>query len=165
MTITPALLTETIHSTVADWIAAGRIADTFEIGNGHCYDFADEIMNRLGSTEYGNGYTPTDSFGRLIDVCTEDWWARVLRPDGTDAGEAEAFTIDIARLRREGAPLPGWIRDDDTEIAQTIGSMTHNWLVLDGRHYDATCPEGADHFLVMPFFANQIAQISPSSQT
>src|SRR3546814_15897713 len=85
---------------------------------------------------------PADSFGRLVDVCTEDWWVRILRPDGTDTGEAEAFTIDIARLRREGAPLPDWLQNDDLEAAQTIGAMTHNWLVLDGRHYDATCPEG-----------------------
>ena len=159
MMITHALLTETIEATLADWIAAGRVLKASQVGNGFCYEFAEEVMTRLGSTEYGDGYMPSDSFGRLVDVCTEDWWVRVLRADGTDAGEAEAFTIDIARLRREGAPLPGWLQDDDVEAAQTIGSMTHNWLVLDGLHYDATCPEGADHFLDLPFFANQIDRL------
>src|SRR3546814_2997067 len=108
---------------------------------------------------------PADSFGRLVDVCTEDWWVRILRPDGTDTGEAEAFTIDIARLRREGAPLPDWLQNDDLEAAQTIGAMTHNWLVLDGRHYDASCPEGAAHFFEMPFFANQIARLRSSARS
>src|SRR3546814_8118165 len=75
-------------------------------------------MTRLDSTEYGDGYMPADSFGRLVDVCTEDWWVRILRPDGTDTGEAEAFTIDIARLRREGAPLPDWLQNDDLERSE-----------------------------------------------
>src|SRR3546814_11326774 len=63
-------------------------------------EFAEEVMTRLDSTEYGDGYMPADSFGRLVDVCTEDWWVRILRPDGTDTGEAEAFTIDIAQIGR-----------------------------------------------------------------
>lgn len=163
---TAAELGETIKAILADWIAAGRVQNVTEVGNGHCYDFAEEVMTRLGWKEYGWGYLPEDSHGRLIDVATEDWWNRKRKPDGSDAGEAESFTIDIARLRREGAPLPQWIEDDDIEIAQFLGSMTHSWLVLDGRHYDATCPDGAAHFFEMPFFANQIARLpNPADQT
>src|SRR3546814_1348344 len=108
-------ISETIEATLADWIAAGRVTHASQVGNGFCYEFAEEVMTRLDSTEYGDGYMPADSFGRLVDVCTEDWWVRILRPDGTDTGEAEAFTIDIARLRREGAPLPDWLQNDDLE--------------------------------------------------
>src|SRR3546814_2443505 len=80
MTITSALLTETIEATLADWIAAGRVTHASQVGNGFCYEFAEEVMTRLDSTEYGDGYMPADSFGRLVDVCTEDWWVRSEEP-------------------------------------------------------------------------------------
>ena len=135
------------------WIMAGTVADARAIGDGHCYDFAQAVMRRLGVAGHGAGYAPEDSHARLVDVVTEDWWTMVVDDDGDE--EADPFHMDIPRLRREGAPLPSGI-DDDT-LAGLLGAMTHNWLVLDGRHHDATCPEGADHFLLMPFFANQLS--------
>lgn len=150
-------LTEAIRALAAEWISSGRVPSIRSIGDGHCYDFAREAMARLGAGEHGAGWLPEDSHGRLIDCVTEDWWRRILNDDGSDSGEADAFVADLARLRREGAPLPPDIEDDDQEFAGLLGSMTHNWLVLDGRHYDATCPEGSDHFLTMPFFADQIS--------
>jgi hypothetical protein len=153
--IDAAMLATAIREEAAEWIAVARVATIREIGQGHCYDFAEAVMDRLGMPGHGSGWLPEDSHGRLIDCVTDDWWRRVLNDDGTDAGEAECFVADIARLRREGAPLPTGL--DDEVLSDVIGSATHNWLVLDGRHHDATCPDGADHFLVMPFFADQIA--------
>jgi hypothetical protein len=155
--IDSAALTEAIRTLGAEWVSSGRVPCIRSIGDGHCYEFARGVMDRLGVGEHGAGWLPEDSRGRLIDCVTEDWWRRILDDDGSDAGEADAFVADIARLRREGAPLPDGIEDDDEEFAARLGSMTYNWLVLDCRHYDATCPEGADHFLSMPFFADQIA--------
>lgn len=157
--VTATTLGAMIRSTLAEWIAEGRVADAREVGDGHCYDFARTVMENLGSDEHGAGYMPSDSHGRLLDCVTEDWWSRVLDDDDEDMEEAEAFTIDIARLRREGAPLPEGIEDDDEGFAQEVGSMTHNWLVLDGVHYDASCPDGACHFLLMPFFSDQISRL------
>lgn len=140
----------------SEWLASGEVADVRAIGQGRCYDFAEAVMLSLGNTEHGNGWSPSDSHERLIDCVTEDWWRRILDDHGNDAGEADAFVIDLARLRREGAPLPEGVDDEDEDFASFLGSLTHDWLVLDGRHHDATCPEGADHFLLMPFFADQI---------
>lgn len=148
--VTPALLSATIIAVRDDWIETGVVENARDIGDGHCYDFARAVMERLGVKGHGDGYSPQDSQGRLIDVVTEDWWSRAVDDD-----EAEAFHMDVSRLRAEGAPLPPGIEDD--ELAHLLGGMTHNWLVLDGRHYDATCPEGAEHFLLMPFFADQIS--------
>lgn len=156
-TIDAVELSTAIHAQIEEWLTQREVATIREIGQGRCYDFAEAVMYRLGVPEHGAGWMPDDSHGRLIDCVTEDWWRRILNDDGSDAGEADAFVADIARLRREGAPLPDGIEDDDEEFAGLLGSMTHDWLVLDGRHYDATCPEGADHFLSMPFFADQIA--------
>jgi hypothetical protein len=155
--IDSAALTEAIRTLGAEWVSSGRVPCIRSIGDGHCYEFARGVMDRLGVDEHGAGWLPEDSHGRLIDCVTEDWWSRLHDDDGSDAGEADAFVADLARLRREGAPLPDGIEDDDQEFADVLGSMTHNWLVLDGRHYDATCPEGVGHFLLMPFFADQVA--------
>lgn len=152
---TAAALTKAIIDVREEWLASGEVPDMRAIGQGRCYDFAEAVMLRLGVHEHGRGWLPEDSHGRLIDCVTDDWWRRVLNEDGSDAGEAETFIIDLPRLRREGAPLSEHLKDDDEEYAAVLGSMTHDWLVLDGRHYDATCPEGADHFLLMPFFADQ----------
>lgn len=150
--VTPAVLASAIVAVRGEWLASGVVETARAIGDGHCYDFARTVMERLGVEGYGSGFSVEDSHGRLIDVVTEEWWSRM---PGAEDDEAEAFHMDVPRLRAEGAPLPAGI--DDDELAHLLGAMTHNWLVLDGRHHDATCPEGADHFLLMPFFADQIA--------
>jgi len=155
--IDAAMLASAIREQTAEWLAEGRVETVREIGQGHCYDFAEAVMDRLGMPGHGSGWSPEDSHGQLIDCVTDDWWRRVLNDDGSDAGEADTFVMDLARLRREGAPLPVGVEDDDEDFATFLGSATHDWLVLDGRHHDATCPEGAVHFLLMPFFADQIA--------
>ena len=155
---THAHLSCAIRAQIDEWIADGTVPDVRTIGGGHCYDFTAAVMERMGvSDDHGAGRLPAESAGHLIDCVTEDWWVRILNTDGSDAGEAEPFVADNPRLRREGAPLPDGINEDD--LAGAIGSMTHNWLVLDGRHYDATCPEGAEHWLLMPFFADQISKL------
>ncbi len=159
--VPPPVTRESLRAMILDvtqeWIAEGRVVDARAIGDGRCYDFARTVMERLGSDEHGAGFAPDDSTGRLIDCVTEDWWSRIVDDDGIDIGEAEPFTMDIARLRAEGAPLPEGIADEDDDFARILGSMTHDWIVLDGKHYDATCPDGASHFLLMPFFADQIS--------
>jgi hypothetical protein len=152
---TAAALTRAIMELREEWLASGEVPDVRAIGQGRCYDFAEAVMLRLGVDGHGRGWMPEDSHGRLIDCVTDDWWRRMLDDAGDDAGEAETFVMDLPRLRREGAPLSDILKDDDEEYAAVLGSMTHDWLVLDGRHYDATCPEGADHFLLLPFFADQ----------
>jgi hypothetical protein len=155
--ITRETLAQAIRDQTAEWLADGTVATVREIGQGRCYDFAEAVMIRLGvGDEHEEGWMPEDSHGKLVDCVTEEWWSRVLKDDGTDAGEAETFHADLKRLIAEGAPLPPSIKADDEDFAWFLGSATHNWLVLDGRHHDASCPDGADHWLLMPFFSNQI---------
>ena len=142
--LTRAMITAAIHAETAEWLASGRVPNIRAIGNGHCYDFSEAIWIRLG---YGDDYVYEN--GPLSTCQTEDWWARISED------EAECFVADIPRLRAEGAPLPDDL-DDDT-LAGLIGQATHEWIFFDGLHFDATAPEGVDHWLKMPFFANQIA--------
>lgn len=142
--LTHAAITAAIRAETAEWLACGRVPNVRAIGNGWCYEFCEAIYTRLG---YERDYVYEE--GPLEKRQTQDWWARISED------EAECFVADIPRLRAEGAPLPDDL-DDDT-LAGLIGAATHEWIFFDGLHFDATAPEGVDHWLKMPFFANQIA--------
>ncbi|MFZ3481698.1 hypothetical protein [Sphingomonas sp. 3-13AW] len=119
-----------------------------EIGDGLCEEFAELVLSQIlqhypeAERDIGLGYT-------------DDWWIRALDESGCDTGSALAFEADIDRLRTEGAPIPADITD--AELSLLIGSATHVWLRWNGLHFDATAPDGSEHFLLMPFFRDQIA--------
>lgn len=134
--LTPDLLTATIKSVTADWLASGKITEVRYIGDGLCYDFAEEVHTRLGRHEdrlYGRGDLETAE--------TEDYWV-------------DDFCFDLHALRRAGEIVPDDIPAN--EFATKIGSATHEWMRFQGKHYDATAPEGVDRFLDLPFFSDQV---------
>jgi hypothetical protein len=49
--LTPELLTQTILSVIEEFLADGRCQTIRDIGNGHCYDFAEAVFERLGRRE------------------------------------------------------------------------------------------------------------------
>lgn len=127
-----------IHAVIARWIGDGRITEAAEVGNGGCEEFADEVMVLLRERE--------PSIAKDADIAwSDEWWAE---------GHEGTFLADIPRMRAEGMPLPDGF--DDNELANLFGAMTHAWIVHEGRHYDATAPDGRAYFLGMPFFAGQI---------
>ena len=132
-----------IETKVKYFIERGIVANRRAIGDGHCYDFAEQIFQSI----------PEDVDIRI--AYTEDYWKRAILPDGSpDPDEAEMFVMDIDRLKAEGVWLPHDIPHEDLSLL--LGQATHAWLVFNGRHYDATSPEGKEHFTQMPFFADQI---------
>lgn len=142
--LTHALISAAIRTQTAEWLASGKVPNVRAIGNGWCYDFCEELYARLG---FEDDYVY--EVGPLEKRQTEDWWMRI------SDDEAECFCADIPRLRAEGAPLPDDL--DDRTLSGLIGAATHEWISFEGLHFDATAPEGVDHWLKMPFFANQIA--------
>lgn len=138
------LIQEVILDLTAKWIEDDLITKPRDVGDGQCEEFAQAVISAL----------PRD---RDITLAyTEDWWSRVILPDGTPSpDEAVTFHADIPRLRAEGAPLPVDIPDD--ALANLIGGATHVWICWNGQHFDASAPEGRPHFLDMPFFADQIS--------
>ena len=122
-------ITSAIHALISEWIEEGRIKHPRHIGDGQCEDFANELADRLHHVE------------GLEVLWSDSWWI-------------DDFVADIDRLRKEGAPLPLGV--EDRHLADLIGSATHAWIHWNGQHFDATAPEGKDHFLEMPFYADQI---------
>ena len=141
------LITHTIASLTQEWLEAGKIQTIREIGDGLCEDFAEEAIKRI--------HAAAPHLVELVHgIYTDDWWLRDLDDAGVDRGQAICFEADIPRLRKEGAPLPDDISDEDLSLL--IGQATHMWIEYKGMHFDATAPDGTAHFLLMPFFSNQI---------
>lgn len=147
MTATGDLVAATIRQLTREWLDDGTVAAVREIGDGLCEEFAREVLCRVHATDPSTVETVTAAF-------TDDWWIREQDAEGRDLGSAVSFECDIPRLRDEGAPLPSGMPDD--ELSLLIGAATHMWIVHDGLHHDATAPDGRHHFLLMPFFADQI---------
>lgn len=119
-----------IRRQTQEWLSTGKADSVHAIGSGLCYEFAEELLDRLSDI-------PGIALGE-----TESWWS-------------DDFHADIAKLRSEGAPLPKHLSDRD--LAHLIGAATHMWIIWNGMHFDATAPEGREHFLLMPFFADQLS--------
>lgn len=132
-------ITQAIGEILAEWIADGRASCARDVGNGGCYEFAEDVMIRLGlDEEYVQGNGP-------IEVMeTDSFWS-------------DTFSADLDAIRAAGEMVPDDLPED--ALSDLLGSATHQWLRFDGRHYDAATPEGRERFLDMPFFADQIASL------
>lgn len=134
--VTPELLTQTIQTTIKEWIASGKVKSVRKIGDGLCYDFTRAVMAAMGlENDHLHGTGPIKTL-RTEDFEKREWYA------------------DLAKLRRMKEPVPTDI--PPRILAELIGSASHEWMFFQGKHYDATAPKGVPHFLDLPFFKNQI---------
>ena len=140
-------ISRNIRSLTQEWLDDGTVPTVRAIGDGLCEEFAEQALARIAAE------LPEASSATFLRY-TDDWWMRELDDDGNDMDAALSFEADIPRLRSEAAPLPVDMTDD--ELSGLIGSATHVWLEWNGLHFDSTAPEGRPHFLLMPFFADQI---------
>jgi hypothetical protein len=125
-----ALRTEYIHKKLSP--------SYYEINNGQCEDFAEEVVRRL-AREHGESdllfTVETANFYRSQD--DEFWDGRLLRSN---------------YWRME--PPPGFTWD----ILNKIHFGTHIWVVADKRHYDSECPEGVSSFFDLPIFKRALVE-------
>jgi len=129
-----------IRQTVAEWLRADTVQRVEQIGSGGCYDFADDVVKLLG---FGGDE-------RDITIVTEGFWK--LDPDEEDA--RISWTADLDLWRKAGEPVPVDIPTE--ELEDLLGSATHIWFHVEGKHFDAEAPDGVDHALHLPFFSRQI---------
>lgn len=123
-------LTATIKEVVREYIDSGAAVSTFEINNGLCDEFASRVCARLGGETddfYGIG---AESF--TIDGQGDEWDAELLKKHWPECIPTHGLTwSDLRRFRSRAVPC-------------------HVWIVHNGRHYDAECPEGVDNFFELP---------------
>jgi hypothetical protein len=142
MTIAPthAELVAAIEGMGRRYLAEGRAPSLYEINNGQCEDFASEVADALGGER--------DGF--------EAFWADNLTVDG-EGGEWDVALVE--RLWPLCVPTHDLSWDDVlTDIP------AHYWLVLDGRHYDAECPEGVDNLFDLPLVRRRVERIAEARE-
>lgn len=124
-----------IRHTAERWLADKIAPSLYEINNGQCEDFAQDIADQIG--------------GESEDV--EVTWA-----DGfTNNGDQPL----LARTFPASQPTHGLSWSD---VANEIPS--HCWLIVltpqGWRHYDAECPEGVDNFFALPLLRRGMERLS-----
>ena len=66
----------------------------------------------------------------------------------THEGDGETFDQDLLAKYWSISPPVGWSWNQ----LNAVGFGRHAWVAVDGRHYDAECPEGVDSFFELPLF-------------
>lgn len=134
------ILTQAIKNKVAEYLQQGHAPNEFRINNGLCEDFAEEVVDELGGE--------TDDFFTI--------WGIELTKVGSD-GFADQQNWDrelVQRISPKSHPTHNLTWDDvDGDIPN------HCWIVLNGRHYDAECPEGVDNLFDLPICRRTIREI------
>lgn len=129
--LTETLVSGAIKTLRDEYIASGKAPSYFEINNGKCEDFAEEVLRRLRAAH-----------GRhedLFTVCGENFY----KPNDSEQWDVSLLTRHWGIAPPEGFT---WQTLDD------VGFGYHVWLTSGGRHFDAECPEGVDSFFELPLF-------------
>jgi len=129
-------LASAIRGTVDRYVATGLAPDARAINEGQCEDLACDVAESLG------GET----------VRFEGTWADNL----TVGGNGAEWDIALLRDLSPGSePTHGltWEEANDAIPA-------HYWLMLDGRHHDAECPDGVDNLFEMPVIRRSMERIA-----
>lgn len=137
---TPQELTVAIRAKTAELIADGHSRNEFLINSGLCDTLAEEVVDSFGGDQdeffavWGDGFT-------------------AVGPDGF----ADCQTWDVNLLSRvsPGTHPPHGLTWEDLH-----GHIpNHCWIVLQGRHYDAECPEGVDNLFDIPLCRRMVRDI------
>lgn len=130
-------LTAAIAAHIKTYIEDGRAPNAYEINNGLCEDFAEEVVHHFVPRE-------TDQFFTI--------WADNLTVDG----DGEEWDIPLIEQHWAASkPTHGLTWED---VANEIPS--HCWIILNGRHYDAECPQGVDNFFELPLLQKGMANLA-----
>lgn len=114
----------------SQYIKQGRASSYYDINDGICDQFADEMEKTLSSIA---------AFASILTVEGANF---------TIEGEGEIF--DQALLAKYWAITPpvGWTWKE----LEAVGFGQHVWIIVNGRHYDAECPDGVASFFDLPLF-------------
>lgn len=146
--VTPQIMSATIRRVADEYVADGSVACLYDIGNGHCENFAYDVLDQL--RDYGvDPHAMSDSSGVQV-YATEDFWE-------------DDFYVSTDRIRAAGETLPPNVPDE--KLKQVLGGATHVWLKFQDRYYDAEAPEGVERFLELPFFARYIEHLQQAGNT
>jgi len=135
MTLASRHVSECVRALRTEYLTDGLAPSYFEINNGLCEDFAEEVVRRLGAE---HGAVPS-----LFSLGGEQLWKTDDSEDWDDA------------------LLSGYWRISPPEhftwaMLNEVGFGGHVWVTFERRHYDAECPDGVDSLFELPLFRRYI---------
>jgi hypothetical protein len=117
-----------------------EVNSVYEINNGHCVEFAEEIHERMGGYDKHNRFSTISNDSFMLGVDGDK--------DGNDLWDRKLLEEHWQKVM----PPYGLTWDEINKIPFGY----HNWIVLDNRHYDAECPGGVENFFDLPLFKTYI---------
>ena len=148
------LLEEAVNKALNKLIANNTVENATQVNDGNhtgttCMDFVNDVYDELGGVEkaYEMG-------------CSELGIDSFLIPDEFDDVEGSPFDIELIKKHwSDVEPTQGLSWNDLNEISKSVGfcSGTHEWIHLNGMHYDVESPKGVKNFLELPFFQRIIS--------
>lgn len=138
-----ALLPAIIVSLRDEYAAQGVTA--YDIGNGHCEDFANEVLRRWIGDDWMFLEGQDVGFQTLETV-------NLIHPDG---GE---WDWDLLARHWGTTPPVGSDPAVLTGVAQC--EPNHIWITTGGQHYDVDHPEGVDTHFELMFFRRWIDTVA-----
>jgi len=124
------------------YLKEGHVSSFSQINCGLCVEFAEQIEWMVPEAEHSSN----DFFVQDID---QGW-----NGDGKDR-----WDVELLKSVNSLPPAPYTI-----EMANQIEGY-HRWIMLDGLHYDAECPEGVTNFFDLPFFKEWLSSIQERTST
>lgn len=132
-------LSQTIRNLVSTYAARG--IPLSKIADGDCQNFLYEMLTEWVGEDWihkeGDGFHTVSTIELTNGYC-------------------EGFNVDLINEHWGGFP-----EELHADIIAVLGhsSAMHDWLYVDGRHYDAEAPEGVTQFADLPFFQRWIKGI------
>jgi hypothetical protein len=145
------ILRQTILDLRQDYVDRG--ISVYDIGDGHCYDFAEAVLDRA----------------------LPGWYCRLDSPEGPMTLETECFYCpekdgyvdpfsatdwDFTLLETWGISIPKADQPRYNEIIRR--HPAHGWIYFRGRHYDAEHPDGVENLFELNFFRRYLAKDEPT---
>lgn len=127
-------ITQAILTLRSEYISEGQASSYYEINNGDCEDFGEEIVSRV-SLDGSSAYT----------VCGENFMV--------DCGGGDESWDSKLLLDFWGMSPPEQLTWD---MLNEIPFGGHVWITDGKRHYDAESPEGVENFFDLPIFRRPI---------
>ena len=124
-----------------DYLSRG--ISLYDIGSGHCYDFAETVMEQVFGTDWL--FREGQEGWRTLE--TEQFYRP---PPGSHCTiDATAWDWDLLETHW-GIDIPPSERPRYDAIV--IQGPSHGWIYLEGRHYDCEHPDGVESFFDLNFF-------------
>lgn len=114
----------------------------YDINNGLCVEFAEDVIKELGGYKNDVFELSTDMFFDYTGDREEDW-GKVKK--------SEYGIWNIKMLNLYGCP-------DLTKFKE--GLSHHNWIFYKGKHYDAETINGVDKWYKLPIFKKQLLEMN-----